>query len=321
MTPDNDGDHPKDGANRNRGSAGAEQHSECTAHDQVLPPDRDLRGAPETNLMRETSAGLFPEIAVSRISAKNRLRALNEEGVTSLMRSMTVCRMINPIVVRDDGSLGYTLVAGAHRLEAATRLGWTTVQCRVVFIDDSAARLMEIDENLVRAELTPAETAIHLVVRKDVFESVHGAARAKAAHAMNATLGRSHDANAKLALTFVADTADKTALSERTVQRHLARAAIGCQQLHGLVGTSLDVGAELDALVALQPEDREELINRAVAGEPVSAINKQKLRKSTGVPEPDNSSESRHVKILKRTWLSASSLDREVFMAWATKSA
>jgi ParB-like chromosome segregation protein Spo0J len=54
-----------------------------------------------------------------------------------------------------------------HRFEAAKKLGWTSI--RAIIVEDRSADLMdvmEIDEHLVRADLSPAERAAHQAERK-----------------------------------------------------------------------------------------------------------------------------------------------------------
>src|SRR5690606_27712287 len=101
------------------------------------------------------------------------------------------------------------LVAGATRLAAVKMLGWEHVEALEIKGDDLDAELVEIDENLMRAELSPSERAAHLARRKAIYEEKNGKAKAKGAHAANAAMGRSN-ANANLADAFVADVASKT---------------------------------------------------------------------------------------------------------------
>ena len=70
---------------------------------------------------------------------------------------------------------------------------------------------------------------------------------------------------------FANDTAKVTGESKRDVNRHLARAEALGDDLPRVTGTSLDKGVELDALAKLPEADRAELIERAQAGEKVSA--------------------------------------------------
>jgi hypothetical protein len=71
---------------------------------------------------------------------------------------------------------------------------------------------------------------------------------------------------------FAASTAAVTGESKRSVNRSLARAnAIGLENLERLTGTSLDSGVEMDALCKMPEIRRKQFIERAVAGEKVSA--------------------------------------------------
>lgn len=73
----------------------------------------------------------------------------------SLAKSIAEVGLINPITVTPDGRL----IAGQRRLEAVRRLGWETIQARVVeSLDSAVARLTaERDENTERKEMTISE--------------------------------------------------------------------------------------------------------------------------------------------------------------------
>lgn len=90
-------------------------------------------------------------------------RPLNEDTVAQLMvsiervglQSPPAVRMVDKILI--DGVEEHSvavLVYGHHRLEAMRRLGWQWTTCLVLDLDDIAAELAEISENLHRAELT-----------------------------------------------------------------------------------------------------------------------------------------------------------------------
>jgi ParB/RepB/Spo0J family partition protein len=81
--------------------------------------------------------------------------------------------LLQPIVVRPNKGGGYDMIAGIHRLEAAKKLNWKVINCIVLDdIDADQAELIEIDENLIRAELSPAERAIHIGKRKKLYEKL-----------------------------------------------------------------------------------------------------------------------------------------------------
>jgi hypothetical protein len=206
-----------------------------------------------------------------------RLRALRTNNVDMIAVSMDAQGQLHPIVVRQRDDGGYWLVAGRHRFEAAKKLKWKTIRCEVKEgVDDDQAELIEIDENLARAELTPAETAMHVARRQELYEKVHGKAKARGANAANKTMGR--DASDTLADAFTTETAKKTGTSERQVQRDAARGK-SVKVLAEVMGTCLDTGKELDALAKLPEAEQHALAERARAGERVSAIAKP--------PKPD----------------------------------
>jgi hypothetical protein len=103
-------------------------------------------------------------IALSDIAvAIQRLRRLRPETANALAQSMATQGQLQPIVVRPHNDHGYWLVAGFHRFEAAKQLGWQEITCTVFdHMEANEAELAEIDENLIRANLTPAEEAMHL---------------------------------------------------------------------------------------------------------------------------------------------------------------
>jgi hypothetical protein len=129
------------------------------------------------------------------------------------------------------------------------------------------AELIEIDENLIRADLSDAERAMHLARRKVLYDArpdapKHGGDR-KSAKA------RSSSQNENLK-TFVSETATKTGTGRSTVARDITRAN-KIVDFGGLVGTSLDRGDELDALAKLPADVQHDLIDRAKAGESITA--------------------------------------------------
>lgn len=134
--------------------------------------------------------------------------------------------------------------AGRHRLEAARRLGWQEIDCIYVDFDDLHAELAEIDENLIRCNLTPAQEAAAVSRRKAIYEELHPETKAGTAGAKARWDG---DANAKSA--FACETAKTTGKSRRSVEIAAARGEALGDDLSDIAGTSLDKGVELDALL------------------------------------------------------------------------
>lgn len=94
-------------------------------------------------------------------------RVINRKSVETLAESMNRIGLINPITVvpcvytargRADNP-GWRVVAGGHRTEAARMLGWEAIDAFVLADCDDvkSQRMVEISENLHRAELSDVE--------------------------------------------------------------------------------------------------------------------------------------------------------------------
>jgi ParB-like chromosome segregation protein Spo0J len=212
------------------------------------------------------------------------------------MESIRMQGLLHPIILRPKDGTGYLLVAGRHRLEAIRKLHdaghWTSsaIRAEIVEMDDDAAVLAEIDENLIRADLTPAERAMHIARRKELYEELHP--ETKQGGAPGKAGGGKDTKPAKLA-TFAEDTARKTGESRRKVERDATRGK-KVKVLADIAGTSLDQGDQLDALAKLSEKEQRDLADRAKAGENVSAKKIVRVRqladegkKSRQKPDPD----------------------------------
>jgi hypothetical protein len=63
-------------------------------------------------------------------------------------------------------------VVGRHRFEAARNCGHQTIRAEVYdSLSDDEAELIQIDENLIRANLSDAERILHVARRKELYEN------------------------------------------------------------------------------------------------------------------------------------------------------
>jgi N6-adenosine-specific RNA methylase IME4 len=216
-----------------------------------------------------TAAATQRQVLVASIDVVQRLRPLRDDIIAPLAESMGAQGLIHPIAITyPNGRASPFLVAGASRLEAAKRLKWETILCSVVpFTNADSVKLIEIDENLVRGDLTPAERAIHIDTRKRIYETLHPETKHGGAPGKNGGGKKAKDL--KLS-SFAEDTATKTGRSKPDVTRDATRAK-HIPQIANCIGTSLDQGEELDALAKLPEDQQGELITRAANGENVSA--------------------------------------------------
>jgi N6-adenosine-specific RNA methylase IME4 len=186
-----------------------------------------------------------------------RCRQIRPATVTALAESMAAQGLINPIVVRSRPrkGIGYVLIAGWHRLMAARELKWPDIRATVLDgIEADEAELIEIDENLIRANLDDAEEAMHVDRRKTLYEAVYpetkrGAAGGAATKAK--AKGKAKGQN-DAQPAFIDDTAKKTGKSRRTVGRAAKRGKVGRAWLKEIAGTCLAKKTEIDALIELE---------------------------------------------------------------------
>jgi ParB family chromosome partitioning protein len=112
---------------------------------------------------------MLAEITLDRIEIPDGRRAVDPDVVARLKNSIAVVGLQHPITVaKRDG--GYRLLAGAHRLTAFRELGMERISANVVELDDVHAELVELDENLARNELSPAERSAAIARRKAIYE-------------------------------------------------------------------------------------------------------------------------------------------------------
>lgn len=209
------------------------------------------------------------DIPVAVCHASPTARPVHPIKVEVLAASIADIGLRQPINVRALPSGGYEVRGGGHRLAAFVRLGKVTIPAFVHDDDDLRAELAEIDENLIRNELSPAERAAAVARRKTIYEALHPETAHGGDRRSSRQLG---DLKTDEPERFTKSTADATGASERTVQREAERGEkIGEAALKRVAGTSLDKGEELDALAKLPEDKRGALIDRAAAGEKVSA--------------------------------------------------
>jgi hypothetical protein len=175
-------------------------------HQTKPGPKRQARARPSSTVI----------IGLSGISVPpDRLRALQPDKVLELAESIKQRgRLLQPIVVRprNGADNGYWLVGGWHRLEAVRKLGHDCIEAKVLDgVDADAALLAEIDENLIRAELSPAERKLHIARRKELYDAQPSAPKRG---------GDRRSKSPKETLkSYVDDTAAKTGKGRSTVAR------------------------------------------------------------------------------------------------------
>ena len=176
--------------------------------------------------MHTLTAREIRQIRISRITVPARLRPLGD--VSSLAESIRQLGLLQPISVTHTGRL----IAGLHRLEACKVLGWKTIPAKVLRVSDTEAQLLEVDENLIRNDLTILERAEHYLRRKQLYEELHPKTRNGGWRGNGHTGGL---ASRTTHLPFCLDAGKKTHRSTRTIQRLVQIAKLLCPQAKDLL--------------------------------------------------------------------------------------
>jgi hypothetical protein len=229
---------------------------------------------------------------------ENRLRrVLNSDAVNRIAESIKEVGQQQPIIVwmvQTDHRRTYHLIVGRQRLAAIRRLDRQTILAVISDhpLTSDQATLIEIDENLARGEITPAERVAHIGRRKEIYETLHPetvSVRQKGGPGRGKK-NESQDATGFPA--FIDDAAAKTGKDRATVARDAAIAK-AIPDVASLAGTSLDSGVELAAVAKLSAEEQASLIEKAKAGEEVSA------RKTNSATENNENSRPKPHKLLQ----------------------
>lgn len=159
------------------------------------------------------------KINISEIKINPGRRTAAPVDVQKLAESMAEIGLMHPITLDADRNL----IAGLHRLEAAKLLGWAEIECSVCPLDELHAELAEIDENYVRANLTPLHASQLLLRRKEIYETLYPETKAGAAqgNGMKRSAGGLTDNLSARPKSFAQDAAEMLGVNERTVRRQV----------------------------------------------------------------------------------------------------
>jgi ParB family chromosome partitioning protein len=220
------------------------------------------------------------DIEIGRLRVRTDARPVDKDSLAALIESVreigfTSSILVRPKVIFENGQEadGFEIIAGRHRYEVALKLGMKVMPCRVAAgLDDLRAELAMIDENMMRADLSPAELAKSTARRKEIYEALHPEASYEARPGRAGKCRQVGD-NSEPTERFTAATAKATGKPERTLQRAAERGkSISEQALDKIAGTHLDRGAYLDKLKAVPKAEQERQVVHDLAAprKPVS---------------------------------------------------
>lgn len=256
------------------------------------------------------------------IEITDRLRAADPAHVAALAESIGQIGQQVPIKVRIDREGRYYLIAGLHRIEACRMAGLNEIECLIENgVNALSARMIEIDENLIRHELNPLDRATFLAERKRIYEELHPETRAgvaggkarkgqKSATAIFAVASGSQEG----AAAFSEDVAARTRLSARTVWRAVqVHSRLAPEVRRRLSGTHIaQKEGELFALSRQSPERQIRIVDLVLAeGGPKTV--RQAIEQITPTAQRTSPDEAAY-KALLSAWRRCSPATRQRFL-------
>lgn len=245
----------------------------------------------------------------NEIHALNRIRPVSAGAVDALVISIKQLGLVKDEIhvrrVRHQNNK-LVLIAGGHRLEACLRLNME-VPAKVWECSDDWAKLMEVDDNLASAELSPLDLCFFLAERKRISDKM-------SPEKTQGNAGASARWHATDIVSFASDIASKRGMSERHIRRLIA---VGSEfstadvTLLRAVPNQLTL-RDLQDLSKSDPDGRPKIIQAMVNGAKTAA----KAMSATGpkaVP-PGNQTDI-DFKRLSEAWHRASKKARTQFVA------
>lgn len=205
------------------------------------------------------------QIPIREIQIKGGRRSLDAGHVKELTDSIRELGLLNPLTI-DRGNF---LIAGLHRLEAVKALGWAEVECTVSSLEGLAAELAEIDENIVRSDISALEYGEVLLRRKEIYEALHPETKRggdRKGEEIKTSKCRFDMGTSK---SFAQDTAEKLGVGRRTVERQIQTAknlAPGAKEIIKGAGMKITKKTAME-LSRLEPGKQKEAAALLTAGE------------------------------------------------------
>lgn len=253
-------------------------------------------------------------IPVADIHIGERLRTVDADYVAMLAASIGDIGLMHPIEVGAADRRGrYPLIAGAHRLAAYRELNLNEVPALVVSVKGLSAQLREIDENLMRRELSALDRAVFLAKRKEVHEALNPHTRHGGDRKSDQV-----DKFGHLIGSFSSEVAEKLDLSERTIRRAIQRANAIAPDVRARIATTWIArrGSMLDKLAKEAPEHQRAMVAELL-GKNRPAKTAAQARAAVRGPSLEEmiNQDERQFQALMRAWRGAGQRVRDRFIA------
>lgn len=107
-------------------------------------------------------------------------RKYDKSDLEELKSSIEKNGLLSPLVVNKNNDR-YTILCGRNRYTACMNLGWTTIPCKVLDVDEIKANLIMVDSNLnQRQQLRPSEKALAYRMQRESIAKMKNVSFSKA---------------------------------------------------------------------------------------------------------------------------------------------
>lgn len=271
-------------------------------------------------------------VRLDRIIVRDRLRPRDPTAVANLAVSMAENGQITPVMVRpvrmDGDDVWFELVVGGHRYDAALLNGWTHIDAMIQELSDAQALMMEIDENLVRRDLTPYERALFINARLQAWAQLHPGRVEQTAGTVTAPKRGRPGKGAKFAeflgdtpatMGFAEETAADLGLSQRTVENAMAVARGLAPAVHAKVsGSPLGKNEGMLRQIAgvSDPAEQLRIVEALTDGRATKFVDAQVYAAGKTPTKAPETPVDLALKFFQKVWKGASQTHRDAFLHW-----
>ena len=158
---------------------------------------------------------MIEEVPLEKLKIREKRIRIDVGDLKELMDSMSEVGLLNPLTIDEE----YRVIEGTRRYRSAKNLGWSTIACdRREGLSEYQKLTIEIDENLRRKNLNPAEEATALAMKKRLFLKTHPEYKRGGDRKSKKFKDFKKDQSADSALGFAKAQAKEFGASERTIK-------------------------------------------------------------------------------------------------------
>ncbi len=141
----------------------------------------------------------------------NPFRVTDDDQMEMLVDSIKAKGIIEPLIVRPDGSGEYEIISGHRRFHTCKKLGLKMIPCYVSEMSREDAIVVLVDSNLYRDGLLPSEKAFAFRMKNDALKRSAG----------RPPINYRHDGDNLSESKTITQIANTVKDSERTIQRYI----------------------------------------------------------------------------------------------------